>query len=403
MRSVKTLEANYLYAGKLDASDRSTIIRLNFIGLALILPFGWLFLQITRALRPEASSENLFSVLDQISLLGLIATLIGALVLHELVHGLFFWLFTRERPVFGFYLTVAYAAAPDWYLPRNQFLATGLAPFVLVTVAGLILLPVVAYQVVPFLIVALTFNAAGSVGDLLVAGRLLGAPRTTFVHDTGPKMAFYQPASGQLAAMSATWLELMIHFKVDDERARREYANLVEHYGEEGRYYHNLQHIDDILETVNQLKDLAQDLPVIQLAVWYHDVIYDPWSEENEKHSAEFAQRSLTDLNLPEATVNRAIELILNTINHQAPSGDVDAQILLDADLSPLGSDPADFQRQSEALRKEFSWLPEDQYQLNRQRILRRFLQRERIYQTDQLFSLLEEQAKQNLSESLNG
>ncbi len=60
------------------------------------------------------------------------------------------------------------------------------------------------------------------------------------------------------------------------------------------------------------------------------------------------------------------------------------------------------FQRQSLALRLEFSWIPDEQYRLNRQRVLRNFLHRERIYQTDQLFTMLEEQARNNLSESLD-
>ncbi len=402
MKPVKTLETNYLFVGQLDAGDRRTALRLNLVGLALIFLFGWLFLLITTALRPEASSANLFSLLDQASLLGLIASLIAVLILHELVHGLLFWLFTHERPRFGFHLTVAYAAAPDWYFPRNQFMIINLAPLVLITAAGLILLPILAYEVVPLLFVALTFNAAGSVGDFLVAGQLLRAPHTTMVHDTGPKMIFYQLASDQIAAMSARWLELMAHFMVDGDRARREFANLVEHYEEEGRYYHNLEHIDILLETVNQLRDLAHDLPIIQLAVWYHDVIYDSRSDENEKLSAEAARRSLTALEFPMTIVDRVVELIMATTNHLAPDGDVDAQILLDADLAPLGADPVTFQRQSLALRMEFSWIPDEQYRLNRKRLLRNFLQRERIYQTDLLFTILEEQARQNLSESLD-
>ncbi len=215
-------------------------------------------------------------------------------------------------------------------------------------------------------------------------------------------MTFYQLTSDQIAAMSARWLKLMAYFKVNDDRTRREFANLVKHYGEEGRYYHNLEHINNLLETVSQLRDLAHDLPVIQLAIWYHDVIYDSRSNENEKLSAESARSSLTGLEFPMATVDRIVELIMATTNHLAPEGDVDAQILLDADLAPLGDEPAAFQRQSQALRKEFSWLPDEQYRLKRQHVLRNFLQRERIYQTDQLFKMLEEQARYNLSESLD-
>ena len=66
------------------------------------------------------------------------------IVLHEGLHGLFFWLFTREKPKFAFKGFYAYAAMPDWYLPKKEYLITALAPLVGITllgVLGLALLP----------------------------------------------------------------------------------------------------------------------------------------------------------------------------------------------------------------------------------------------------------------------
>ncbi len=56
----------------------------------------------------------------------LLGVLIVTLVLHELVHGLCFWSFTRDRPRFGWKLIYAYAAAPGWYLPRGRYLTVAL-------------------------------------------------------------------------------------------------------------------------------------------------------------------------------------------------------------------------------------------------------------------------------------
>ena len=58
-------------------------------------------------------------------------------VLHEAVHGLFFWLYTRDRPRFGFKGWYLYASAPGWYLSRNRFLVVGLSPLVTMTAAAL--------------------------------------------------------------------------------------------------------------------------------------------------------------------------------------------------------------------------------------------------------------------------
>jgi hypothetical protein len=118
------------------------------------------------------------------------------IVVHELIHGLFFWLFTRERPTFGFKGAYAYAAAPDWYMPRNQYAIVGLAPLVLMTLAGLVLLPVIPVWAIPALLFVVVTNAAGAVGDIAVVGWLLLQPRATLVNDIGDAVTLYRPTQG---------------------------------------------------------------------------------------------------------------------------------------------------------------------------------------------------------------
>jgi hypothetical protein len=115
-------------------------------------------------------------------------------VLHELIHGLFFWLFTRTRPAFGFKGAYAYAAAPGWYIPRSQYIIVGLAPLVLITLGGFALLVVVPAWLIPALLFVVVMNGAGAVGDIAVVGWLLVQPRATLVHDLGDAVAIYRPA-----------------------------------------------------------------------------------------------------------------------------------------------------------------------------------------------------------------
>jgi predicted metal-dependent HD superfamily phosphohydrolase len=401
MEPVKKLDAEYVVTGELDVNNRKVAIALNLVGLALLFLFGWIFSLVAVAVRPKIDSPNPLSLFSGLEPLSLVLGLVGVLILHELVHGFFFWVFTGDRPKFGVHILYAYAAAPGWYLPRNHFLVIGLAPFISLSLLGLLLLPVVPDSVVPVLMLGLTFNAAGSVGDLVVAGWLLSQPRSLMVHDTGPQMIFYKLATPPVAAMSLRWLKLTDSFGVDQERARRVFADLVAHYMEEGRYYHDLQHVESVLTTVDELKGLAHDLATIQLAVWFHDVIYDSRAADNEIKSAGYARRALSALELQPEIVNRVSELILTTITHRAPADDLDAQILLDADLAELGVDETVFSEQSEALRKEFAWVPEAEFQVNRKRVLNGFLERERIYQTDQLFITLEDKARRNLAKAL--
>lgn len=402
MRPVKNLDAEYVLAGELDVNNRRVIIGLNLVGLALLFLFGWIFFQIASDIRPEIENPSLFSVLGGLEPLGLLLGVIIVLIAHELVHGFFFWIFTGDRPKFGLHIFYAYAAAPEWYLPRNYFLVVGLAPFVCLSLAGLLLLPIVPFEMVSELVLSLIFNAAGSVGDFAISGWLVSQPKTLMIHDIGPRMTFYRISEPEVAGMSRRWLYLMESLAVDQEQARRVFADLVSRYTENERYYHNLGHVKELLDTVDELEPLATDFTTIRLAVWFHDVIYDPQAKDNEVKSAEYARKTLQALGLLPEVVDRVSDLILATITHQAPEGDINTQILLDADLAPLGSDETVFSQQSIALRKEFAWLSDEEFQANRARLLTGFLERERIYQTDQLYTSLESQARHNLAKALN-
>ena len=402
IKAVKELSSAYVYAGEIDVRNRRVILALNLIALAMLFVFGWLFWQLAAAVRTEPFSPGLSAIWDGLEPLWLLLGIMGVFIFHELIHGFFFWLFTGDRPRFGLHIFYAYAAAPDWYLPRNRFIVVGAAPFILITITGLVLLPYIAPQAVTELLIILTLNAAGSVGDLLVIGWLITQPRTTMINDMGPTIAFYKFPAPAVAMMSRRWLELVRSLGADEGRSRKAFADLVTNYNEEGRYYHNLAHVGMVLDTADRLSHLAQDYEKVQLAIWFHDVIYDPRAKDNEAQSAAYARRYLSALGFPAETVTRVSDLILATTTHQAPAGDIDAQIMLDADLAPLAYDEALFFQQSMALRQEFSYVPEDEYRQSRVRALNAFLSRERIYQTDQLFTELESKARTNLERSLN-
>lgn len=401
MKATKELSAEYLYAAKLDLGERNKSIAVNLAGLLLLFVFGWLFVQLATAIRPEITSSSFFEVIQGLEPLYLLIGLFVLLVVHELIHGLFFWIYTHEVPQFGFRVVYAYASAPDWYIPRNQFILTGLAPVVIITLLGLIFMPVVPEVYVAELLILLAFNAAASVGDMVTVGWLLSKPDTVMARDSGTRIDIYRLTEEDVAEMSRRWLKLMALLRVNEGVARRIFADMVRLYNGEGRYYHVLTHVGELLDTAEEMRDLAQDYRSVQLAIWFHDVIYDPQGKDNEVKSAEYARQALQELGLPDRTVNRVSDLILKTVSHVSDKEDVDALILLDADLAPLGADEEVFARQSQALRSEFSWVPEDQYRANRAHILSSFLSRKRIYQTERMYNLREARARNNLSRAI--
>lgn len=105
-----------------------------------------------------------------------------------------FWRFKGSRPRFGFKGVYAYAAAPGWYPPRDQHLAVALAPLLVITLLGVVLLAVAPVALVLPLVLLVTLNIVGAVGDLVVALWLLRHERTALVEDTGDAVTVYTTA-----------------------------------------------------------------------------------------------------------------------------------------------------------------------------------------------------------------
>lgn len=206
----------------------------------------------------------------------------------------------------------------------------------------------------------------------------------------------------QLTTLELQWQSLFLPFAVQPTLSKRVFSSLVTAYSGEGRHYHNLVHIHKVLKIVNELEPLAHNSSAIQMAAWFHDVIYDTKSSENEEKSAEFASSSLSQLGIPTIIINKVVKMILNTHNHQAVPKDLDSHILLDADLSILGSAESEYMAYAQAIRQEYSWVPNSEYKIARKRILRNFLEQDRIYFTDIIFNLLEVKSRENISNEIS-
>lgn len=206
-----------------------------------------------------------------------------------------------------------------------------------------------------------------------------------------------------LKILKFRWKTLLQPFLVETELEQKVFLDLVTAYSSPERFYHNLEHINQVLEIIEQMKSRSLDYISVQLAAWFHDVIYDPQAQDNEEKSAEYAEAKLHSLKIPQIIINRVKYLILTTKNHQALPTDIDNQIFLDADLSILGATQWEYQTYAQAIRKEYSWMSDVDYQIGRQRVLTQFLQRKRLYLTDYAYKKFEKQANHNLQlESTN-
>ncbi|MBK8901129.1 MAG: DUF3267 domain-containing protein [Anaerolineaceae bacterium] len=190
--ATKTLPPAFTKFHSLDLTNRKLIIAMNMVGLLLLFIFGWLFMGVAAFLNPEFFWLELRIFVATLTLPAFLLTVAVVVVLHELSHALFFWLFSRERPKIGFNLLYAYAAAPDWYFPRRQFVLIGLAPVLLLSLVGVVTLPLVDFFMAVRLILALTVNAAGAVGDFTAVIWALGQPADILLRDEGTAVTAYK-------------------------------------------------------------------------------------------------------------------------------------------------------------------------------------------------------------------
>ena len=198
--------------------------------------------------------------------------------------------------------------------------------------------------------------------------------------------------------MQAGWVQLLARFSVEPVAAYPVFDRLIEAYSEPHRHYHTLEHLSEMFKVAGKLMDSANDPAAIQLAIWFHDAIYDSHAKDNEDRSASLAVELLKTLGVSEATLTHVRSMILATAHVGSDSVDSDSEILLDADLAILSAEEKRYARYAADVAKEYSWVEESAYRAGRTKVLESFLKRQRIYRTARMFAAAEEAARRNLA-----
>ena len=178
------------------------------------------------------------------------------------------------------------------------------------------------------------------------------------------------------------------------------FHELISRYSEPHRKYHTVRHLDECFSRLDQIRLLAKRPAEVEVALWYHDAVYEQRSHENEARSAELAAATVRSAGKPAECAHRVCELILAT-RHAALPRDDDAKVLVDVDLSILGETPARFDEYERQVREEYSWVPELLYRKERRTILKEFLTRAAIFNTAPFRERYGSQARANIERSL--
>lgn len=204
-------------------------------------------------------------------------------------------------------------------------------------------------------------------------------------------------AMGMLAASWARcWSALQAR---GDGQALRD--QLIAAYREPQRHYHTLQHLSECLGLFAAHRDLAADAAEVEIALWFHDAVYQVRAGDNEDRSADWAAAALNGAGVAPDRVARVRELILATRHAAQPLGQ-DQTLLTDIDLAILGAPRPRFEDYEAQVRAEYHWVPLWLFRRKRRDILAGFLARPSIYGTPSLRARFETRARDNLARALD-
>lgn len=193
----RSLPPEYTLHRRLDIREKKSVLMMN-IGGVILLILSWIgFTRLAIWINPGSilffhiSINKIAGLFVFVGMLLLVT--VAMLLIHEGLHGICFWIFTKTRPLFAFKGYYAYAAAPDWYLPKWPYLITGLAPLIGITALCVILMFFVPAAWMPALVWMLVLNTSGAVGDLWMVYTLLRSPAEVLARDQGDVLEFFIP------------------------------------------------------------------------------------------------------------------------------------------------------------------------------------------------------------------
>lgn len=156
------------------------------------------------------------------------------------------------------------------------------------------------------------------------------------------------------------------------------WRRLAAAYGEAHRRYHTMRHLEELMELLDAHGIAAgvKDRVAIELAVFFHDVVYDCFAGispgANERQSAALFERFADDVEMRADLRAKVRTWILMTIDHRVDvDADVDARFFMDIDMSILGKPWVRYEEYSAQVRAEYAYLWPPLLWIGRRRFLR--------------------------------
>lgn len=200
--------------------------------------------------------------------------------------------------------------------------------------------------------------------------------------------------------LKQTFFELIHNYSNDLNLINNLWNEIEQNYSSKNRYYHTLNHLENLLNQLLEVKSEIEDWNCILFTLYYHDIIYNVHSIDNEKSSSNFVSKVMKELSIPKIDIDRCKSQILATKKHLF-NLENDTNYFTDADLSVLGQDWKSYSSYYKNVRKEYDTYLKFMYNLGRKKVLKHFLAMEKIFKTDYFYQKFEINARQNLQKEL--
>lgn len=195
------------------------------------------------------------------------------------------------------------------------------------------------------------------------------------------------------------FLELITKYSSNENYNIKCWLEIEKNYSSKSRYYHNLEHIENMIIELQSISTKVKNLDAIYFAIFYHDIIYKSTRSDNEYQSAVLFKERISKTSFK--YINEVFMQIEETKAHKLSKNN-DTNILLDLDLTVLGKSSKDYKIYCKNIRKEYKIYPNFMYKKGRKKALKSILELKSIYKTDFFIHKYEKQARQNLTEELN-
>lgn len=200
--------------------------------------------------------------------------------------------------------------------------------------------------------------------------------------------------------LKTTWFQLTSIYSRDTQLIEDYWAEIQETYSTPQRHYHNLSHLEFMIERAIKYEEDLTDPATLMFSIFYHDFEYSPMDKMNEQKSVKIAQERLRNLGMPADKITKCRNLILATKKHEE-NADNDIKYMLDFDLAVLGAGAAEYKIYTKKIRKEYFMVPDIIYRNGRKNVLQHFLNMQSIFKTEKFIHTYERQARINLQREL--